>query len=331
MSLRENYAPNTRLKTSQRSDKMQYSKFNGILKEIIEQYPNVDVAVFLQERLGLPLDKAEELAARIEKECNLKAVGEAKPNLERTSKEKTEEPQLPPKASVYSVENLSGKEFERFMKWLFEELGYEIQSGKSAVDSGVDYVALKDEEKILIHAIKYPITVKAPNAIIVKSNEAKLTYGCNRSIVVVTAYFTQPATLEALNSGVELWDRDTLIEKIAEVRKNAEIEEQSCFPPYKGSLLQSILRLEETKDFIIEPRADGKYDLHLPGVKYPLLTFQARGEDVTLCIFRIKFNEPVGEFDGEALIWCDRNNDRFGPDGMEAYALTIQYLEQFVE
>ena len=109
---------------------MQYPKFNGILKEIIEQYPDVDITGFLQDRLQIPIDKAEELAARIEKECNLKAVGETKPNLERTSKEKTEEPQPPPKASVYSVESLSRKEFERFVKWLFEELGYEIQSRK---------------------------------------------------------------------------------------------------------------------------------------------------------------------------------------------------------
>jgi hypothetical protein len=61
------------------------------------------------------------------------------------------------------------------------------------------------------------------------------------------------------------------------------------------------------------------------------MTFQARGEDVIQCIYRIKYNEPVGELGGEALIKSDRNNDRLGPDGIEAYALIIQYLEQFVE
>ena len=95
--------------------------------------------------------------------------------------------------------------------------------------------------------------------------------------------------------------------------------------------MQSLLRLEETKDFIIEPKADGKYDLHLPGVKYPLLTFQAIDGEVVRCVFRIKYNEPVGEFDGEALISVDRNNERIGPDGAEAYASIIKYLEQFVE
>lgn len=101
--------------------------------------------------------------------------------------------------------------------------------------------------------------------------------------------------------------------KITEVRKKTELEEQTCFPQYKGSLLHSLLRLEETRDFIIESKADGKYDLHLPGVKYPLLTFQSDGDDIVRCVFRIKYNEPVGEFDGEALVSTDRNNDRFGP------------------
>ena len=113
--------------------------------------------------------------------------------------------------------------------------------------------------------------------------------------------------------------------------KIADAEEQSCFPQYKGSLFQSLLRLEETKDFIIEPRADGKYDLHLPGVKFPLLTFQAHSSEIIRCVFRIKNNEPVGEFDGAALIRSERNNDRFGPDGIDAYALIVQYLEQFVK
>ncbi len=81
----------------------------------------------------------------------------------------------------------------------------------------------------------------------------------------------------------------------------------------------------------MNPRADGKYDLHLPGIKFPLITFQARDEDVIQCIYRIKYNEPVGELGGEALIKSDRNNDRFGPDGIEAYTLIIKYLEQFVE
>ena len=70
----------------------------------------------------------------------------------------------------------------------------------------------------------------------------------------------------------------------------------------------------------------------LPGIKFPLLTFQAKGDEVVRCVFRIKYNEPVGEFEGETLVGIDRSsNDRFGPDDIDAYAAIIKYLEQFVE
>ena len=309
---------------------MRHLKFNGLLQEIIERYPNIDIAEFLQDKLQISMDSEEELATRIEN-YYLKDISKTKPNLEKIILEKPNKSELPPKAGVYSVDRLSEKEFERFTKWLLEELCYEIHPEKYSAHSGVDLVATKDGEKIAIQVRWYPKNRKVSNSIVLKSQESKRTYGCNKSIVLANAYFTQQATVDAQKLSVELWDRDILAAKIAEVRKKAEREEQSCFPPFKGSLLQSLLRLEETKDFMIEPKADGRYDLHLPGVKFPLLTFQVRGDAVTRCVFRIKYNEPVGEFDGEALIGVDLNNDRFGPDGANAYALIIKYLEQFVE
>jgi hypothetical protein len=309
---------------------MHHLKFNGVLQEIIERYPNIDIVEFLQDKLQISMDSAEELATRIEN-YYLKDISKTKPNLEKIILEKPNKSELPPKAVVYSVDCLSEKEFERFTQWLLEEIGYEIHPEKYSADSGVDLVATKDGEKIAIQVRWYPKNRKVSNSIILKSQETKPTFGCNRSIVAANAYFTQQATVDAQKLSVELWDRDTLAAKITKVRKKAEQEEHSCFPPFKESLLQSLLRLEETKDFMIEPKADGKYDLHLPGVKFPLLTFHAHGDDVIRCVFRIKYNEPVGEFNGEPLISVDRNNDRFGPDGANAYALIIKYLEQFVE
>lgn len=308
---------------------MRYLKLNGVVEEIIKRYPNIDIAEFLQEKLQIPDFKAEGLAARIEKEYCQK-VSKSVQYCAGQFLEKSDEAELS-KTNVYSVNSLSEREFERFTKWLLEELGYEIHPEKYSVDSGVYLVAKKDGKKFAIQPKKTPRNSKVPNSVILKSQEATSTYGCIGSIVVTTSYFTQQAIVDAQKFGVELWNKDTIDAKIAEVRKKAELEEEACFPPYKGSLLQSLLRLEETKDFIIESKADGKYDLHLPGVKYPLLTFQANGDDIVRCVFRIKYNEPVGEFNGEAIISTDHNNDRFGPDSEEAYTLIIKYLEQFVE
>jgi len=138
---------------------------------------------------------------------------------------------------------------------------------------------------------------------------------------------------DAQKLNVELWDTDALAKKITAVMEKPDVDAQPHFPRFNGSLLQSLLKLGETKTFIVEHRNGGKYDLHVPGVKFPLLTFQAipDADTVVRCIFRIKYNEPVSEADGEALISSDRNSNRVGPDDKEAYELIIQYLEQFLE
>jgi HJR/Mrr/RecB family endonuclease len=316
-------------KTRQRSTKMRYLKLNGVLEEIIKRYPNIDIADFLQEKLQIPDYKAEELATRIEQEYCQK-VNKSGQILVGQFLEKTDEPELS-KTSAYSVDSLSEREFERFAYWLLEELGYEIHPEKYSVDSGVYLVATKDDKKLAILINNTLRNSKVSNSVILNSQEDTSTYGCTGSIVLTTSYFSQQAKIDAQKFGVDLWDRDTIDVKITEVRKKAELEEQTCFPQYEGSLLQSLLRLEETKDFIIESKTDGKYDLHLPGVKYPLLSFQVQGDHIVRCVFRIKYNEPVGEFSGEAIICTDSNNNRSGPDGEEAYRSIINYLEQFVE
>ena len=227
---------------------MRHLKFSGILKEIIERYPNIDVAEFLQDELQYPPDKAEELATRIEKKYCQK-TNKTEQNLPRRILEKADKPEASPKASVYSVDSLSEKEFEHFTKWLLEELGYEIHPGKYAADFGVDLVATKDGEKIVVLARRYPKTCKVSNSMVLIAQEAKRSYGCGKSIVLATTYFTEKAMADAEKLNVELWDLDTLSKKIAEVRDKPDVEVQAHFPEYKGSLLQSLLRLGESKAF----------------------------------------------------------------------------------
>lgn len=303
-------------------------KFNGVLEEIKERYPNIDMIQFLKEKLQLPDFKAEELAARIEKEYFQKTTNKTEKSI-RTILEKTNKSDLPPKTSAYSVDCLSDKEFEFFIKWLFEELGYEMQPDAHPTHLGVDLLASKDGETIAIQARRYPKTHKVTDSIILISQEAKRLCGSQKSIVLVTTYFTQKAIADAQSLNIELWDRDTLESKIGEIKKKANQKEQARFPQYNESLLQSLLKFDETGDFFIEPRASGKYDLHLSGVKFPLLTFHAQGEEVIRCVCRIKNNKPVGEHEGTMVIGIDRDNNKIGPDETQAYALIIEYLEEF--
>jgi hypothetical protein len=164
------------------------------------------------------------------------------------------------------------------------------------------------------------------------AQQAKYNYQCEHAIFLVTTVFSEQAKISAEKWDIELWDVQNLDEKILEVKTKSELEVQVGFPAYKVTLLDSLLALAVDKKFLIEQRVGEKYDLFFPGVSFPLLTFQVQNGQVIRLVYRIKYNEPVGENDSEALIKCDRNGgNRSGPDDVEAYAQVTEYLEQFLE
>jgi HJR/Mrr/RecB family endonuclease len=310
---------------------MDYLKFSGVLQEIIENYPDIDITEFLQQKLHIPQYKAVVLANRVEKEYFQKAKDIPTQHFFKTIYKIIDEAELSKTTSIFSVDSLSHTEFEHFIKWLFEELGYEMHLKKpvNETDSGIDFVAIKEGCKIAVHARKCPKAHQVSQSIVFLSLEAKGIYQCKKSIIVST-YFTCQAKKEAEKTGVELWDKDILEAKIKEIQEKINLEARSYFPEYQGSLLKSILHLEKTKDFIIESRAGGKHDLFLPGVKFPLLSFWVQSDTIVQCIFRIKNNEPVGENDGIALI-SRGSNISLNPDDINAYEIIIKYLEEFFD
>jgi HJR/Mrr/RecB family endonuclease len=295
------------------------SNFNGVIKEIVEQYPNIDLAGYLADNLQLPMEKAEVLAARIEKQILQKVAVGKEVKMLRLMKKIGEDEQS--QTCSYPVDVLSEKEFEYFIKWLLGELGYEAQpENYAATQYGVDGVAVKDGVKVAVEAVRCPKDYKVTDSIL-RIMQAKRG-DCPKALVITTATFTDTARVEAEKVGVELWDNGVLQEKILEAKNRVDIEVQVNFPKFKGTLLDSLLALAENKIFLLEAKADGKYDVNLPGVKYPLLTFQTQNGAVTRCIQRIKYNEPVTEADGEAIIVADDE---------QAYGLVMHYLELFLE
>ncbi|MCL2643605.1 MAG: restriction endonuclease [Candidatus Bathyarchaeota archaeon] len=316
---------------------MQNTKFSGIIQEILEN-PNTDIVELLQDKLHLPQDKAEVLANRIEKQYLQTTNNDnTKQPPIKIATEKTPEtkqnPQQPlQKETSYALASLSNKEFEAFTKWLLQELGYNIQPEKIPTFLGVDYLATKNNSKTTILTRKYPPTCLVSEAAVLLAQQAKHNYQCEHALILTPAMFSDKAKLYAKACNVELWDAQKIDEKILEVKKKTELAVQMVFPMYKGTLLASLLALTEHKKFLIEQRVGEKYDVFFIGVKFPLLTFQEQNGKVVRLIYRIKYNEPVGENDGEALIKCDRNGTHCsGPNDAEAYAQVTEYLEQFLE
>jgi hypothetical protein len=312
---------------------MEQVKFNGLLGEILDSYDGIDLVKFLEQRLNIPEYKAKVLAERIEGNFNFKMLYELRKRDQelKLSKEEPKEDIEPSRVSIYALDNLSGREFEYFLKWLFEEMDYSVELTKLTADSGVDLVAVKDNEKIAVQAKRYKRTMKISNNVILKTHGGKDIYGCSKSMVVATSYFTEQAIKDAKKLNIELWDRDTLSAKIDRINeKIKESQEEVHFPNYAGSLLKSLISLENMGIFVVERKGNGKYDIHRHGIRYPVLSFQTRGlNTVTRCVFRIKNNTPIGEYEGYALIRSDRHF-RYGPRDEQAYQKVIEYLRQFL-
>jgi len=310
---------------------MGYQKFNGVIKKIVEQQP-ADIIEVLQEKLQIPLDKAEDLANRINIKFCVKNETTKNGIIKRLIEKQTDSDEVKNKIGPYTsaICYLSNEEFVRIIVWIFEEFGYEVQPEGYKTDAGFQFIIRKENEKIAVQARKYSTDYKLTETIVDLSENTRFTYECNRSIVIATTFFTSQAIDYAEKLGVELWNLDVIAKKIETIKRKAEAYAENSFSKYEGSLKQSLMKLAETKDFIIEPRSNETYDLYLFGVKYPLLTFQVQSGVVTKCVYRIRYNEPVGENEGEVLIQGDDNN-RVNLKDAEAYKLIIEYLEQFIE
>jgi HJR/Mrr/RecB family endonuclease len=304
-------------------------KFNGLIQEILKN-PNTDIVDLLQDKLRLPLYKAEILANRIEKQYLQTKNTSKQKNLKKIAEKPTDTKQQNI-TSNYALESLSNKEFETFIKWLLQELDYNVHPEKIPTFLGVDYIATtKNGFKTAVLVRKYPKIYMVSDAAVLLAQQAKNIYQCEQAIILTTTLFSEQAKATAEKYNIELWDTQTLDEKITTVKKKTELEVQLDLPQYKGTLLDSMLALTDNKKFLIEKRTGEKYDLYFIGVSFPLLTFHVQNDLVIRLIYRIKYHEPVGENDGEALINCDRSGNRFGPNDAEAYTQVTEYLEQFL-
>lgn len=314
---------------------MVFMKYSGLLKEIVENYSSIDLVRFIEERLNIPKYKAEELARRIEANFDLKIAFEISQKKQEFSvqNESLPERQQVRGINIYSLDDISGKDFEYFLKWLFEEMGYEVELTKLTADSGVDLVVNRQGEKIAVQAKRYGRNTKVPNTVVLKTHGGKDVYGCKRSIIVTTSFFTRHAIEDAKKLNVELWDRNVLAAKIDHARNKLEIEtskKDSVFPPYTGSLFDSLLNLEKTGLFYIKENKNRRYLVYRHGIKYPVLSFHVRGfKRVSRCVFRIDRDKPVGEYEGYTLIRSD-SHYRYGPRDEEAYKQITNYLNQFL-
>lgn len=160
------------------------------------------------------------------------------------------------------VDLLGDKDFEFFVKDLLEKSGWtdavitEIGKEYKHGDGGVDIFAYKAGRKFAIEVkqrnIQFNVDVKALNQLVTGAKLAKV----NHMILVTNSYFTSELQVRALRLGVELIDRDGLINLW--VQKHSEIGRGIKPRKYQTQIIQeAVSQYNNGKNKILIEMATG--------------------------------------------------------------------------
>lgn len=105
----------------------------------------------------------------------------------------------------------SWRELEVQVAALFRRKGYQAQLGPGSNDKGVDVLAIKNAERIIIQCKQYRNPVQ--RAQVSELLGAVVAERGNRGILVCTSGFTAGAEEYANANGIELWDLHRLVEE----------------------------------------------------------------------------------------------------------------------
>ena len=143
------------------------------------------------------------------------------------------------------IDSMSGEEFERLLKEVFECLGYDVKLTKKSHDFGADLVVSKKGISSLVQAKCYGKTVwiKAVQEIIASRKH----YGVNDVIVATNNYFSKEAQLLADENDVVLMDRDVLFNLI----KKYDVHIDTSAKKYVATSADSVREIEAKYRFWI--------------------------------------------------------------------------------
>lgn len=164
-----------------------------------------------------PTLDAIEQKVKFERTMNLEEVDRFKVALQRDYLIKS--------TGIDSVDAMDGIEFEKFVANLLSNIGYKnVQVTKSSGDSGVDILAINPEgEKTAVQCKR--LKSKVGNSAIQEIFLGKKLYKCKNGMVITNSYFTKPAFEAAVKSGIELWNRNRLLEEMRKLNPEFSWEE----------------------------------------------------------------------------------------------------------
>lgn len=119
------------------------------------------------------------------------------------------------KFTIADIDLMSGAEFENFVTYMFNQLGYKATNTKLSGDQGIDVIATKGKTTIAIQCKCFHGSVG--NHAIMEAFAGAKYYNADKCMVVTNSLFTKSARELANKNGVVLWDRQVLKEKLEEI------------------------------------------------------------------------------------------------------------------
>lgn len=122
------------------------------------------------------------------------------------------------RSGVADIDKMDGKTFEKYLKVLFEKLGYKVERTRYIGDYGADLVATNNGVKTVIQAKrhKHKVGIKA----VQEAVASKGYHNCNEAMVVTNSHFTSQAKTLASRNKVELWDRKVLVKTLLKIKED---------------------------------------------------------------------------------------------------------------
>ena len=115
--------------------------------------------------------------------------------------------------TIAQIDTMDGLQFEHFCAELLEKSGFRnVEVTKASGDQGVDILATKGKDRYAIQCKRYSSDLD--NTPVQEVFTGKSYYGCTRAAVMTNSYFTTGAKELANATGVLLWDRDWILQRM---------------------------------------------------------------------------------------------------------------------
>jgi restriction system protein len=109
---------------------------------------------------------------------------------------------------LLEIDQMSGIEFESYIAAILKSQGYRTMTTPVSGDFGVDLIARRGADRIAIQIKRY--SNRLNQDAVRQAVAGKDHYGCNKTMVVTSSYFTSAATILAASNRCELVDRTRL-------------------------------------------------------------------------------------------------------------------------